>query len=48
MKKEMLRIVQPRKNIMTNLINDFFETEDCWIGKRGKRKRETLLVRAKI
>lgn len=52
-KEELIRIyellgIQPRKNITANLIQDFFETEECWMGKKEKRERGILLIRPKI
>lgn len=52
-KEELIRIygllgIQPRKNITANLIQDFFETKECWMGKKEKRERGILLIRPKI
>lgn len=52
-KAEITRIydllnIHPRKTITSNLIKDFFEVKECLIGKKNKRERGFLIIRAKI
>lgn len=52
-KAEITRIydllnIYPRKTNTSNLIKDFFEVKECLIGKKDKRERGFLIIRAKI